>query len=150
MFNRETFNHMLYNMNFGGLPLDEGLRVLLQHFRLPGDFIFFLLGNKNIADSFQFLFAGESQQIDRILEQFAQTFYNQNPEQFESADVVFVLSFSLIMLNTDLHNRSLAEHKKMRLDQFLRNNRDVNYGAAIPREVMEGKKKSLVFAYDEL
>lgn len=48
-----------------------------------------------------------------------------------------ILSFSLIMLNTDLHNRNLNPRKKMKLEDFIRNNRGINDGQDLPRELLE-------------
>lgn len=87
---------------------------LLQTFRLPG----------------------ESQVIDRIMEQFAQHFHNQNPNGiFATPDSVYVLAFSVIMLNTDAHNPQVKI--KMTKAEFLRNNRGINNGADIPAEYLE-------------
>ncbi len=47
---------------------------------------------------------GEAQKIDRLMEKFAERFVKCNPGSFKSADVAYVLAFSVIMLNTDLHN----------------------------------------------
>lgn len=52
-------------------------------------------------------------------------------------DTVHILSFSLIMLNTDLHNRNLNPRKKMKLEDFIRNNRGINDGQDLPRELLE-------------
>ena len=38
------------------------------------------------------------------MEKFAERFVNCNPEAFKSADVAYVLAYSVIMLNTDAHN----------------------------------------------
>jgi Sec7-like guanine-nucleotide exchange factor len=46
----------------------------------------------------------ESQQIDRIMESFAQVWFDHNPTVLLHADAVYSLSFSLIMLNVDAHN----------------------------------------------
>ncbi|RHY35851.1 hypothetical protein DYB25_014257, partial [Aphanomyces astaci] len=51
-----------------------------------------------------------------------------NPGVFPSADVAFILSFSVIMLQTDLHNPSIPEDKKMSKEGFIRNNRGINNG----------------------
>ena len=51
---------------------------------------------------------------------------------FRSADAAFILSFSTIMLNTDLHNPNLKDEKRMTLEQFIRNNRGINDGADLP------------------
>ena len=107
--------------NFAGTSLDAALRVLMKEFRLPG----------------------EAQQIDRILEKFAISYHTQNPGVFLSSDTAYVLSFSLIMLNTDLHNHSIAPDKKMTLEQFIRNNRGINNGQDVPQELLETLYKSV-------
>lgn len=38
------------------------------------------------------------------MEKFAERFVKCNPGSFKSADVAYVLAYSTIMLNTDLHN----------------------------------------------
>lgn len=47
---------------------------------------------------------GEAQKIDRLMEKFAERFVKCNPGSFKSADVAYVLAYSVIMLNTDAHN----------------------------------------------
>jgi len=100
-----------------GYGFAECMRAFLGHFRMPG----------------------EAQCIDRLLEAFAAHLFDilgkGNP--FNSADAVFILAFSTIMLNTDLHNRRHNKaHKKMTLEEFLRNNRDINAGEALPPEYL--------------
>eukprot|EP00984_Skeletonema_dohrnii_P016038 scaffold7036_cov82-Skeletonema_dohrnii-CCMP3373.AAC.1 len=51
---------------------------------------------------------------------------------FKSADAAFILSFSTIMLNTDLHNPNMRDEKRMTLEQFIRNNRGINDGNDLP------------------
>ena len=51
-----------------------------------------------------FRLPGEAQKIDRLMEKFAERFVNCNPDAFKSADVAYVLAYSVIMLNTDAHN----------------------------------------------
>lgn len=51
-----------------------------------------------------FRLPGEAQKIDRLMEKFAQRYVSCNPEAFKSADVAYVLAYSVIMLNTDAHN----------------------------------------------
>lgn len=38
------------------------------------------------------------------MEKFAERYLNCNPGAFKSADVAYVLAYSVIMLNTDAHN----------------------------------------------
>ena len=47
---------------------------------------------------------GEAQKIERIMEKFAERYCRDNAGQFRTADGAYVLSFALIMLNTDAHN----------------------------------------------
>ncbi|KAJ3208352.1 GDP/GTP exchange factor for ARF [Dinochytrium kinnereticum] len=92
--------------DFKGKRLDEGLRLLLESFRLPG----------------------EAQQIDRILECFASAYFasTQNTSHHEIADEssTFVLAFSIILLNTDQHNPQVR--RRMTKEDFKRNTRGCN------------------------
>lgn len=83
-------------MDFTGKDLDEALRNYLKGFRLPG----------------------EAPQIDRLMEKFAERYVKCNPGAFKSADVAYVLSYSMIMLNTDAHNRHVKV--KMTKQDFLK------------------------------
>lgn len=89
--------------DYKGLRVDEAIRILLTKFRLPG----------------------ESQQIERIIEAFSSRYVEcQNYDSSTTekgvdedvttvqpdADSVFILSYSIIMLNTDLHNPQVKEH----------------------------------------
>ncbi len=51
-----------------------------------------------------FRLPGEAQKIDRLMEKFAERFVSCNPDAFKSADVAYVLAYSVILLNTDAHN----------------------------------------------
>ena len=61
--------------------------------------------------------AGEAQKIDRIMERFAERYCKDNPEAFKTSDGAYLLSFALIMLNTDAHN-PMAD-KKLSLEDFI-------------------------------
>ena len=55
--------------------------------------------------------------------------------------VAYLLSFSIIILNTDLHNENIKANRRMKLADFIRNNK--NYGKDIsdgdlPDEYLEG------------
>jgi hypothetical protein len=48
---------------------------------------------------------GEGQKIDRIMQAFGKRYYEVMPSMgLKSTDAAYVLAFSVIMLNTDLHN----------------------------------------------
>ncbi|KAJ0402624.1 hypothetical protein ATCC90586_010863 [Pythium insidiosum] len=103
------------SLDFGdAASLDEALRRFLARFRLPG----------------------EAQKIDRLMEAFAKQFYAQcaSSGPLADADAAYVLAFSIIMLNTDLHSDQIA--KKMTLDEFVRNNRGINAGQDLPAEYL--------------
>lgn len=120
--NYDILKEFINFFDFGGLRVDEALRLLLKAFRLPG----------------------EAQQIERIVELFAETYVacqdkyvpetvneeedlkSVNPDR----DAVFVLSYSIILLNTDLHNPQIK--KQMDLDAYKRNLRGVNKGKDFP------------------
>ncbi|KAI9020850.1 hypothetical protein CLU79DRAFT_754052 [Phycomyces nitens] len=66
-------------------------------------------------------FKAEAQQIDRILEAFANRFWVCNTRSvFGSADVVYAIVYSLLLLNTDLHVAQ-GNHNRMTRQEFVRN-----------------------------
>jgi brefeldin A-inhibited guanine nucleotide-exchange protein len=101
------------------LRIDAALRKHLATFHLPG----------------------EAQKIDRIAEKFAQRYCACNPTLFASADTAYILAYSIIMLNTDLHNPHIR--RKMTLEDFIRNNRGINDGADLPRELLTDIYRSI-------
>ncbi|GIM16144.1 hypothetical protein Vretimale_18795 [Volvox reticuliferus] len=77
---------------------------------------------------------GEAQKIDRLMEKFAERYVKCNPGSFKSADVAYVLAYSVIMLNTDAHNPQVKN--KMSKAAFLKNNRGINDGGDLPEDFM--------------
>eukprot|EP00984_Skeletonema_dohrnii_P005154 scaffold1815_cov147-Skeletonema_dohrnii-CCMP3373.AAC.6 len=111
-----VLHHYGERMDFTGLMFDDGIRLFLSGFRLPG----------------------EAQKIDRIMEKFAECFTRQNPDVFPSADTAFILGFSVIMLNTDLHNPSIKPERRMTIESFIRNNKGIADGSDLPEEYISG------------
>lgn len=101
------------DLDFSGMEFDKAIRSFLSGFRLPG----------------------EAQKIDRLMEKFAERYVRCNPDAFKSADVAYVLAYSVIMLNTDAHNPMVK--KKMSKEDFLRNNRGINDGGDLDSQFME-------------
>eukprot|EP00004_Rigifila_ramosa_P007117 TRINITY_DN1802_c0_g1_i1.p1 TRINITY_DN1802_c0_g1~~TRINITY_DN1802_c0_g1_i1.p1 ORF type:complete len:941 (-),score=212.16 TRINITY_DN1802_c0_g1_i1:101-2923(-) len=101
------------------MSFDAALRTFLDGFRLPG----------------------EAQKIDRCVNVFAERFCKDNPTLFANKDTAYVLSYSVIMLNTDLHNPQVK--KKMSLAEFLRNNRGIDNGQDVPKEFLEALYNSI-------
>ena len=118
-------------MNFANIPFVDALRAFLQAFRLPG----------------------EAQKIDRFMEKFAQRYIEGNPQNpFASAgklfqtvhvleltllsivEAAYVLSYSIILLNTDAHSPQVK--KRMTREDFIKNNRKINDGGDFPEDFM--------------
>ncbi|TEB18185.1 hypothetical protein C9890_0451 [Perkinsus sp. BL_2016] len=100
-------------MDFKNMELDQALRSFLGHFRLPG----------------------EAQKIDRIMEKFAEKFASDNPSRYANADSAYVLSFAVIMLNTDLHSAQIK--KKMTIEEFVRLGKGINTEIEIAQSELE-------------
>ena len=100
-------------MDFTGQHVDEALRSFCSGFRLPG----------------------EAQKIDRIVERFAERYCENNPSIFKSTDAAYVLSFAIVMLNTDAHNPQVE--KKMSKAEFVGMAKDTD-AEAVPQELLEG------------
>ena len=91
--------------DFSGKRVDEALRDLLNSFRLPG----------------------ESPLIERIVAVFSEKYCaNTTPEGIADKDAVLVLTYAIILLNTDQHNPSLNHQKRMTFNDFAKNLRGVN------------------------
>ncbi|KAA8494825.1 ARF guanine-nucleotide exchange factor GNL1 [Porphyridium purpureum] len=124
--------------SFQGLDVVHAMRLFLAAFHLQG----------------------EAQKIDRIMHAFATQYFEQNclygdshaghggsssaaggnmvaasRPLFNSADAVYVLAFSIIMLNTDRHNHMVKT--KMSLREFKSNNRGINDGADFDEAFLE-------------
>lgn len=99
--NGEILKAFLRRLQFDQKQLDIALREYLQLFLLPG----------------------EAQQIERMMEAFANRYVENNPDSFPDSDTAFIISFALIMLNTDLHNPSIPKNRKMTKAQFIYNHR---------------------------
>ncbi|OLY78073.1 hypothetical protein AYI68_g7888 [Smittium mucronatum] len=100
----EVLQAYLELFDFKNKRLDEAARMLLGTFRLPG----------------------ESQQISRIMQAFSAVYFSSHPPDIATKDSAFVLSFAIIMLNTDLHNPQVKN--RMKFEDFSKNLRNENDG----------------------
>ncbi|KAL7016561.1 hypothetical protein ACKWTF_010064 [Chironomus riparius] len=100
--------------DFSGMEIVAALRFFLEGFRLPG----------------------EAQKIDRLMEKFASRYCECNPNNplFTSADTVYVLAFSVIMLTTDLHSPQVKN--KMSKEQYIKLNRGISDSKDLPEEYL--------------
>ncbi|GAA5972950.1 hypothetical protein JCM8115_005875 [Rhodotorula mucilaginosa] len=106
-------------MDFDGKIICDAMRELLEAFRLPG----------------------ESQQINRITETFAEVYFATQPPEIRSQDATYVLAYSVIMLNTDLHNPQVR--KRMDLEAYSRNLRGVNDNQDFAPEYLQSIYESI-------
>lgn len=104
------------SFDFRGKRVDEALRDMLNTFRLPG----------------------ESALIERIVERFSEKYCAvDKPEEVHDKDSVFVLTYAIIMLNTDQHNPNLKSQNRMKCEDFARNLRGVNGGKNFSPEYLQ-------------
>jgi cytohesin len=111
-FNIDVLRAFVNLHEFSDTILVQALRQFLWSFRLPG----------------------EAQKIDRMMECFAQRYCELNPGVFTTTDTCYVLSFSIIMLNTSLHNPSVKD--KPTVDRFCAMNRGINNGGDLPQDLL--------------
>ncbi|WWC66365.1 uncharacterized protein I206_100266 [Kwoniella pini CBS 10737] len=105
--------------DFKGKSIADAMRELLETFRLPG----------------------EAQPIARITETFAEHFFSFRPAEIVDQDAVYVLAYSVIMLNTDLHNPQ--NRKRMSIDDYRKNLRGVNGGKDFDPEYLAAIHESI-------
>ncbi|KAI5457139.1 hypothetical protein BGZ63DRAFT_428558 [Mariannaea sp. PMI_226] len=117
--NIDIMHAFVDTMEFTKKRFVDALRQFLQSFRLPG----------------------EAQKIDRFMLKFAERYVMGNPNAFANADTAYVLAYSVILLNTDLHSVKVA--KRMSKEEFIRNNRGINDNADLPDDYLLG-------IYDEI
>lgn len=112
-FHQQMLKGFLNCFNFRGKALLRSIRELVFQVRLPG----------------------EAQKIDRIMQEFAIQWYSSNkgaPKEinpFSTEDAAFILSFSIIMLNTDLHSKQVLN--KLTKGAFISMNRGIDAGADV-------------------
>ncbi|CAO3679790.1 unnamed protein product [Rhizopus stolonifer] len=98
-FNARVLDHYMQCFDFSEMRLESAFRKLCSHL----------------------YFKAEAQQIDRILEVFANHYWECNTTcLLGSADVVYAVVYSLLLLNTDLHVAQ-GKHVRMTRSEFVRN-----------------------------
>jgi len=127
----EVFRCFLSSFNLAEKFIDQAFRIMLKHMRLPAS----------------------SSLVDNIFSVFGQVYYEQNIEAvstssfkaelfpFQSAEVVYIVAFSMYVLNTDLHNNLVK--KKMTKQEFVRNCHRIEDTASVPQSYLEDLYKRL-------
>ncbi|KAK9237355.1 hypothetical protein V1525DRAFT_163464 [Lipomyces kononenkoae] len=111
--NKDILYCFIDSFDFTNKRIDTALRELLESFRLPG----------------------EAQQIERIVEKFSERYCEFGTKEVANKDAAFVLSYSVIMLNTDLHNPQVRN--RMTVEQYKNNLRKVNNNEDFLAEYLE-------------
>ncbi|KAL9550016.1 hypothetical protein PS6_005777 [Mucor atramentarius] len=112
--NVETLRAYMEQFDFSGKRMDEAMRMILETFRLPG----------------------ESQQIMRVTEAFAATYFASGPKEIATIDAAEVLAYSVIMLNVDQHSPQIRRQSRMSVEQYIRNVSGVNDKKDFPRDYL--------------
>ncbi|CAE6479901.1 unnamed protein product, partial [Rhizoctonia solani] len=85
----QVLGYYMAYFEFSGSDIDEAIRQLCNKLYIKG----------------------ETQQIDRVLEAFSEHYISENPGSlWQIADIVHVVSFAIILLNTDLQAAELNTH----------------------------------------
>ncbi|TRY91517.1 hypothetical protein DNTS_029482, partial [Danionella cerebrum] len=108
-FNRDVLDCVVDEMDFSGMELDEALRKFQAHIRVQG----------------------EAQKVERLIEAFSQRYCICNPgvvRQFRNPDTIFILAFAIILLNTDMYSPNVKPERKMKLEDFVKNLREMLVG----------------------
>ncbi|CAO1603488.1 hypothetical protein XANCAGTX0491_007075 [Xanthoria calcicola] len=108
-FSKNVLRSYMRGFKFFGDPLDMSIRKLLMEAELPK----------------------ETQQIDRVLQAFANRYHECNPGIYASPDEAYFIAFSLLILHTDVFNKN-NKHKMQKTD-YTKNAR----GTGVADEVLE-------------
>jgi brefeldin A-resistance guanine nucleotide exchange factor 1 len=105
--NEAVLDAFMKQFDFTGKRVDEALRLMLETFRLPG----------------------ESALIERIVNSFTEKYCTSSvPQGVANKDAVFILTYAIILLNTDQHTPTLKNRSRMTFEDFSRNLRGQNEG----------------------
>ena len=108
-FSRNVLRSYMRGFKFFGDPLDMSTRKLLMEVELPK----------------------ETQQIDRVLQAFANRYHECNPGVYASPDEAYFIAFSVLILHTDVFNKN--NKNKMQKHDYTKNAR----GQGVADEILE-------------
>ncbi|OAS99302.1 guanyl-nucleotide exchange factor, variant [Blastomyces dermatitidis ER-3] len=103
--------------SFFGDPIDMAIRKLLMEVELPK----------------------ETQQIDRVVQSFADRYHECNPGIYSSTEQAYFIAFSLLILHTDVFNKN--NKRKMQKPDYVRNTQ----GEGIAVEILECFYENIIY-----
>ena len=108
-FSGNVLRSYMRGFKFFGEPLDMAVRKMLMEVELPK----------------------ETQQIDRVLQAFANRYHECNPGVYASPDEAYFIAFSILILHTDVFNKN--NKNKMQKPDYTKNAR----GQGVADEILE-------------
>ncbi|KAJ1613408.1 sec7 domain-containing protein [Cryptosporidium canis] len=144
-WNGEVRAAYLSTFSFNKKSIVSALREVLATFKLPGE----SQQIERIMESFSHEYfiqqdpsdINENEQMRVNIKDVTRVIYYLDPVTNEekkvlldNSDTIFILSYSIIMLNTDLHNTQVKN--KMSIDDFIKNNKGINNGKDLPRDFL--------------
>ncbi len=111
----------LNTFDFRGLDILKAYRIYVSTFKLTG----------------------ESDNIYNMIMGFSEKYHKDNPKDanLRSSDEVSTLAYSILMLNTDLHDPNIKEH--MLIEEFTKNVYSTRYFDHIPKNYLENIYRSI-------
>ncbi|PGH08967.1 hypothetical protein GX51_01024 [Blastomyces parvus] len=103
--------------SFFGDPIDMAIRKLLMEVELPK----------------------ETQQIDRVVQSFADRYHECNPGIYSSTEQAYFIAFSLLILHTDVFNKN--NKRKMQKPDYVRNTQ----GEGVAVEILECFYENIIY-----
>ncbi|KAI9802611.1 MAG: hypothetical protein M1833_001685 [Piccolia ochrophora] len=108
-FSKAVLRSYMRSFAFFEDPMDMAIRKLLMEVELPK----------------------ETQQIDRVVQQFADRYHECNPGIYISSDSAYFIAFSLMLLQSDVFNKN--NKRKMQKHDYIKNART----EAVSEDVLE-------------
>ena len=99
-FSRTCLRKYMRGFSYFGDSIDMAVRKMLMEVELPK----------------------ETQQIDRLLQGFANRYCECNPGIFVSTDEAYFVAFSILLLHSDTHNKN--NKRKMQKSDYVKNTQD--------------------------
>ena len=109
-FSKTCFRKYMRGFSYFGDSIDMAVRKMLMQVELPK----------------------ETQQIDRLLQGFADRYCECNPGIFVSTDEAYFVAFSILLLHSDTHNKS--NKRKMQKADYVKNTQDQ---VEVSRDILE-------------
>ena len=118
-FNLAVLHCFVHELDFTGLHLDIALRQLYDEVTFPG----------------------EAQKVEKMVEVFSRRYIQCNHmfvAGFNSPDTLFVMSYAMVLLNTDLHSKAVRSGRRMKRDDFVLNLRGIDAGSDPDIDMLRG------------